>query len=307
MGIAGNRPEVDPKLLGTLVCPLTKGPLVYDRVRQQLISPQAGRAYQIRDGIPIMLPDWADDAAIDTFAEKYPNNRQTEPSIMRAIMEALGEANSVVNVGAGTGSYEPSDVWVIAIDPSLAMISRRPSGSARAVVGLAEALPFAAKVFDAALAFMTIHHWKDWKQGLREMRRVATSRVLVLTWDQWATEQWWAPDRYWEGLKRVDRSRVVEANDVVNVLGRAEVFKLPIPHDCRDGFDLAYWRRPEELLKDDVLDSMSIFRDLEPQEREAGKHRLAQELADGTWMKLYGHLMQLSELDLGLQLVVVDV
>ena len=188
----------------------------------------------------------------DIIGTSYPVTRRTEPRIAAQVWDALGDARTVVNVGAGTGSYEPSDRDVTAVEPSALMRSQRPSGAARCVAGLAERLPFRDGSFDAAMAFATVHHWQDPIAGLREMQRVAR-RVVVFTHD--------TSDRGWRQRFWLTRDYLPEVADLLygrpslcelaGAIG-ARVEPVPIPWDCVDGFFEAYWRRPEAYLDERV-------------------------------------------------------
>ncbi len=244
--------------------------------------------------------------AYDRLGERYSTTRHPDPSIARSIALAIGDARTIVNVGAGTGSYEPRDRRVVAVEPSQVMLAQRPPGAAPAVRAFAEALPFAADSFEAAVALLTVHHWSNARSGLAEMRRVARRRVVVLTWDQEANEQWWLPMIYFPGIREIDRRRVISIDFIAGSLGAVKIQPIPIPHDCRDGFDIAFWRRPQAYLDPNVTASMSNFALLNATEREEGARQLKSDLEDGTWTARFGHLLDLNELDLGLRLVIFD-
>lgn len=235
----------------------------------------------------------------DTLGIGYVDRRRPEPRIAERILAALGDAASVVNVGAGTGSYEPADRRVIAVEPSARMLRQRRPGSAPAVQARAEELPFATNSFASALAVLTMHHWSDWRRGVAELRRVA-ARVVVLTWDP-AHAGFWLVQEHFPDLLAHDRGIFPPIDELADALGRAKVEGVAIPADCCDGFLGAYWRRPECYLRDDVRQSISTFArlgDVEPR-----LQRLGAELADGTWQQRNGHLLALDELDVGYRLV----
>jgi SAM-dependent methyltransferase len=189
----------------------------------------------------------------------------------------------------------------------MVMLRQRAADAAPAICAVAESLPFGANSFDTAMAVLTIHHWTDARKGLAEMQRVAKRRVVVLTWDQAVNDQWWLPSVYFPAIREIDRRRVVPIDFIVEVLGPCTIEAIPIPHDCADGFDIAFWRRPHAYLNAGVLASMSNFAVLDPTERAAGIRRLADDLADGTWAARFGDLLQLDELDLGLRLVTLEI
>jgi SAM-dependent methyltransferase len=237
----------------------------------------------------------------DAIGLGYRAYRRPDPRVAAAITEALGEADTVVNVGAGAGSYEPTDRPVIAVEPSAAMIAQRRSGGPPVVQASATHLPFRDGAFAAALAVLTVHHWPDRPRGLGQLARAARDRVVVLTWDP-ATPGFWLVDEYFPEIWAIDRPIFPTLDDLRSALGAIEIRPLPVPHDCSDGFLGAYWRRPEAYLDPGVRGAMSTFskiRDVEP-----GLARLRRDLADGTWLRRHGDLLDRTELDLGYRLVV---
>jgi SAM-dependent methyltransferase len=243
----------------------------------------------------------------DRWGARYSTTRHSDPSIARRVVQALGAARTVLNVGAGTGSYEPRDRRLVAVEPSAVMLAQRAVEAAPAIRAVAERLPFRTGAFDAAMAIFTIHHWSDVRQGLIEMRRVAKQRLIILTWEQTVNEKWWLPQQYFPGIRDIDRRRAVPLDLIADTLGAVNVLPVPVPHDCIDGFDLAFWRRPHAYLDPDVLASMSNFAALEEEQRALGMQRLSRDLADGTWDASFGHLLGLTEVDLGLRLVTHDI
>jgi SAM-dependent methyltransferase len=239
----------------------------------------------------------------DRIGAGYNAHRRPDPRIGAAILHALGPVGSVVNVGAGAGSYEPTDRPVVAVEPSPTMIRQRPPGSAPVVQASATALPFRDGAFDAALAVLTVHHWPDRARGLGELQRVAGDRAVILTWEPDAA-RFWLVDDYFPALAALDRPIFDTLDDLRRILGPVEIQPLPIPHDCVDGFLGAYWRRPHAYLDPAVRGAISTFSkigDVEP-----GLVRLRRDLEDGTWTRRYGHLATRSELDLGYRLVIAQ-
>jgi SAM-dependent methyltransferase len=237
----------------------------------------------------------------DTIGIGYRALRRPDPRIAAAIAEALGPAASVVNVGAGAGSYEPADRRVVAVELSREMIRQRPAGAAPVVQATATALPFRTRAFDAALAVLTVHHWPDRAQGLAELRRVARDRVVILTWEPDAA-RFWLTDDYFPELVATDRAIFPTRDDLERSLGPVELRPLPVPHDCLDGFLGAYWRRPQAYLDPAVRGAISTFGkigDVEP-----GLARLRRDLEDGTWTRRHGPLLTRPALDLGYRLAV---
>jgi SAM-dependent methyltransferase len=231
----------------------------------------------------------------------YAGLRRPDPRLATRICQALGAADTVVNVGAGAGSYEPLDRHVMAVEPSLTMIHQRPRGSASVVRASATDLPFKDAAFAAALAVLTVHHWPDRARGLRELARVARDRVVVVTWEP-AFSGFWLIDDYFPVIGELDRRICPTAAEFQQALGDLTICPLPIPHDCTDGFLGAYWRRPHAYLKGEVRRAISAFAKIAGVEE--GLTRLAQDLVDGTWQRRHGHLLHQEELDLGYRVVI---
>jgi SAM-dependent methyltransferase len=240
----------------------------------------------------------------DTIGRGYDTHRRPDPRLAAAIAGALGRASSVVNVGAGAGSYEPVDRPVVAVEPSAAMLRQRRRGAAPAAQASATDLPFRDAAFGAALAILTVHHWPDRARGLAELARVARDRVVIVTWDPDARYAFWLVDDYFPEIPAIDRVIFPTLDDFRRVLGPIDARPLPIPHDCIDGFLGAYWRRPEAYLDAGVRGAISTFTkvaDVEP-----GLARLRADLADGAWERRHGHLRQREAVDLGYRLVVAE-
>jgi SAM-dependent methyltransferase len=239
----------------------------------------------------------------DTIGLGYAAQRRPDPRIAARLTAALGDVRSVLNVGAGTGSYEPDDMAVVAVDPSVVMLAQRPPEAAPAVRARAEALPFADGAFDAVLGVLTLHHWTDRSGGLAECARVARERVVLLTWDPAATGFWLVQD-YLPAFLDADRLTFPPIERYATSLGpgtHVEVAPVPIPRDCVDGFLGAYWARPAAYLDPAVRAGISSF--ARPG-AEPGLTRLAADLASGAWHARYGHLLDADDLDLGYRLVV---
>ncbi|MGN6500637.1 MAG: class I SAM-dependent methyltransferase [Tsuneonella sp.] len=239
-------------------------------------------------------------ALYDTIGVDYANLRRPDPRLARAIEQALGDAGSVLNVGAGTGNYEPAGRQVTAVEPSAAMIAQRPPGAAPVVQASAEVLPFADDSFDAAMGVLTVHHWADPAKGLAEMRRVARGPVVLLTFDP-ANRVAWVLD-YWPQLAELDAAHMPPLSLYGEMLGPIELIPVPIPHDCTDGFLYAYWRRPQAYLDPLVRKAISSFWKIDG--AQAGFDRLAADLASGAWNARYGHLLEQETCDAGYCLVV---
>ena len=242
-------------------------------------------------------------AVYDKIGIGYANLRKPDHRIAKAIYQALGDARSVLNVGAGTGSYEPTDRLVTALEPSAEMISQRPREAATAHQGVAEALPFADNQFEAAMAVLTVHHWSNLEIGLNEMRRVATDRLVILTFDP-AAPYFWLAD-YIPEIIELDQPIMPELAAFERILGEITVESISIPKDCTDGFLGAYWQRPEAYLDPKVRAAISTFSKLE--NISDALARLTEDLESGVWEKRYGHLMEAESLDIGYRLVVAEI
>src|SRR5204863_5520207 len=238
----------------------------------------------------------------DTIGAAYSLTRCTEPRIAAQVWAALGDARTVLNVGAGTGSYEPSDREVTAVEPSAVMRAQRPAGAARCVAATAESLPFEDQSFDAAMAFATVHHWQDPIAGLLEMRRVAR-RVVVFTCD--TTDRSWRR-RFWltrDYLPEVAASRVGLATELARAIG-ARMEPVLVPWDCTDGFFEAYWRRPEAYLDEDVRRGISVWTSVGPDAEQRTVRRLGDDIASGRWADRNHDLLDLEAAELGLRLLI---
>lgn len=238
-------------------------------------------------------------AIYDTIGLNYADLRRPDARLAKAIHAALGPGRSVINVGAGTGSYEPNDRHVIAVEPSIEMIRKRPAGAAPVIQASAEALPFDDGSFDAAMAILTVHHWRDAPAGLREMRRVARGRVVLLTFDP--ASRPWLTD-YIPALAALDAAQMPAMSDYEKWLGPVRIGPVPIPHDCTDGFLYAYWRRPQAYLDPHVRSGSSSFWALK--DTEHGLRRLAQDLASGMWERRYASLLERDTIDAGYRLII---
>ncbi|WP_335973105.1 MULTISPECIES: MerR family transcriptional regulator [Streptomycetaceae] len=240
----------------------------------------------------------------DVIGSAYPATRRTEPRIAARVWEALGDARTVLNVGAGTGSYEPPDREVTAVEPSAVMRAQRPAGAAPCVAAAAEHLPFPDGAFDAAMAFSTVHHWRDPIAGLREMRRVAR-RVVVFTYDAsdpGRRERFWLTRDYLPEFADllVDWPSLADLTRAIG--GRAE--PVLVPWDCADGFFEAYWRRPEAYLDEHVRRAVSVWTRVGPQAERRAVRALRDDLGSGRWAERNRDLVALDAAELGLRLLV---
>ncbi len=228
--------------------------------------------------------------------------RREDPRIAAGIRAALGDARTVVNVGAGAGAYEPADLEVVAVEPSEVMIAQRPAGSAPVVRAVAEELPFEDGSFDAAMAVLSDHHWSDHDRGLSELRRVAR-RVVLFTWDPAMVNDSWLVSEYLPGFEQLIPTGF-SLQHTVDRLGGARVEPVPVPHDCVYGFLHAYWRRPHAYLDPAVRAGISVFALMDAASVQSGLARLRRDLESGAWERSHGDLLELEELDLGYRLLV---
>jgi SAM-dependent methyltransferase len=239
----------------------------------------------------------------DSIGAGYRLRRRPEPRISRQILRALGPGRSLANIGAGSGSYEPPDRFVVPIEPSATMIRQRARSAALAVQALAANLPLRDACVDASMAVLTVHHWQQRARGLDELARVARHRAVILTWDP-ASAGFWLTQDYFPEILEIDRRIFPPISDLLRAFGRASVHAVPIPHDCVDGFLGAYWRRPKAYLDSAVRSGMSTFSKV----NVAGPlARLRADLASGSWMRRYGRSLRGRDADLGYRLIVADV
>jgi SAM-dependent methyltransferase len=242
----------------------------------------------------------------DQIGLGYSDIRRPDPRLAAPITAALGDARTVLNVGAGTGSYEPSDRQVVAVEPSAEMIAQRSPSSAPVVRAEAESLPFQADSFDAALAILTIHHWKDVSTGLAELRRVARDRVVLLTVDPEVLLELWLNRDYWPEMSELESGRMPSMSELEADLPAPTSMSVPVPRDCSDGFASAYWGRPEAILDPAVRQASSNWHGISAEATERGLRQFQKDLESGEWDRRYGHLRTQDSLDVGLRLVVAE-
>jgi SAM-dependent methyltransferase len=239
----------------------------------------------------------------DRIGVGYREVRRPDPRIAARIDAALGDARTVLNVGAGTGSYEPVDREVTAVEPSELMISQRPEQAAPVVQATAELLPFDDDSFDAAMAVITVHHWTDLEAGLAEMARVTRDRILILTFDPTPLEEFWLVRDYFPRAGEIHSGFMPPIATLTAMLPQAEVEVVPVPSRCEDGFFFALWDRPEMHLDPDVRLASSCWHQMTPEETDRGLAALQADLRSGEWDRRYGGLRSAAELDVGLRLL----
>ncbi len=238
----------------------------------------------------------------DRIGQGYTAVRREDPRIAAQIHAALGDARTVVNVGAGAGSYEPRDRDVIAVEPSPVMLAQRPVGAAPAVQASAGALPFDDGAFHASMAILSDHHWPDRTAGLQELRRVASRCTVVLQCDLEAQLDFWLVRDYLTTF----RPESMTIAELAGHVGARRIDPVPIPHDCHDGFLAAYWRRPQAYLDQRVRDGISVFRLMPPAEVDEAIGRLRVDLESGTWARRNADVIEREAMDYGYRLVIAE-
>jgi SAM-dependent methyltransferase len=236
----------------------------------------------------------------DRIGRGYAHARRADPRIADAIEQALGDAHDVLNVGAGTGSYEPAARRVLAVEPAAEMRAQRPPESAQCIAAAAEQLPLPDASVDAAMAIYTDFHWRDRREGVAEMLRVSRDRVVLLTVDRRAAERYWLTRDYFPAANEM----FAPLASITELFPASpQITPIPIPHDCRDGFVHAFWKRPHALLDPDLRTTMALFARLPPDVVHAGVRRLRADLESGAWEQRNHELADLESLDLGHRLI----
>jgi SAM-dependent methyltransferase len=245
-------------------------------------------------------------AGYDSIGSNYAQFRRADPRIATQIRAALGDAQTALNVGAGTGSYEPSDRTVVAVEPSRLMISQRPQNAAPAIQGVAEALPFPSQSFDAAMATLTLHHWSDKPRGVRELQRVAPRIVIMMSFELELLPPFWLIDDYLPEITHLDYGPRLSPDDIATIINATSIEIVPVPHDCHDGFLCAYWRRPDRYLDPGVIASISATARLDHDVLKRGLARLAADLRNGQWSSRHRDLLERTQMDYGYRLIIAD-
>ncbi|HEX7298659.1 MAG TPA: class I SAM-dependent methyltransferase [Solirubrobacteraceae bacterium] len=245
-------------------------------------------------------------AAYDEIGRDYGEYRRADPRLAAAIWAALGNARSVINVGAGSGSYEPADRDVLAVEPSAVMIAQRPPGAARALQATAESLPLYDDSFDAAMAVLTLQHWTDVEQGLAELSRVARQRIVLVTMDVEQLGEHWLIRDYIPETLATQAVAFPSISSLERALPGASVSVLAVPRDCTDRFMAALWARPEDYFDPRLRNATSAWHELPDQIVERALGTLRCDLDSGRWDERYGHLRRMPELDVGLRIVCAE-
>lgn len=231
----------------------------------------------------------AGDVDYGQIGDGYSVFRKPDPHIAIQILDALGDATTILNVGAGTGSYEPVGRQVTAVEPSEFMRAQRPSNLKPAIDGVAEDLPFEDASFDASMAIVTVHQWSDLAKGLAEMRRVTRGRVVLLVCDPELMSDYWLND-YIPEVREIEASRFPSIERIRIALGgEVSVLPVPVPLECRDGFNEAYYGRPEMFLDERARLACSSWSLVPKEAVERFVDDLSSDLATGRWDEKYGH------------------
>jgi SAM-dependent methyltransferase len=239
----------------------------------------------------------------DTIGRTYAVTRGEDPRLRERIHAALGDARTVLNVGAGTGSYEPRDREVLAVEPSAVMRAQRRPDAAPAVEGSADALPFGDASFDATMAVLTDHHWPDRPGGLRELRRVARKRAVLFTFDPSYVDAFWLTRDYIPGFRDLPGMTLEE---IASHFRPTRIDPVPVAHDWQDGFLFAFWRRPEAYLDPVVRANISVFARLDEAEVAEFVARLRADLDSGAWARRNADVLAAEELDGGYRLMIAE-
>lgn len=267
--------------------------------RRRVLSYAGTRSVEI----PVMRNTISD---YDALGDTYSGHRRPDPVIQSHIETELGDARTVLNVGAGPGSYEPLSRYVVAIEPSVAMRRQRPPTHSPALIATADSIPFDDLSFDAAMAVLTIHHWPNLGQGLREVRRVTKGPVVIMTFDPDAETEFWLAD-YLPEMTVVEKARYPSLNVIEESIGSwCKVVPIPVTLNCNDKFQVALYGRPEEFLKQEVRDSQSAWKFLPDGAESRFVEKLSHDIASGGWDEKYGHLRTKPTIDCQLRLVVSE-
>lgn len=235
-------------------------------------------------------------AIYDKIGIDYAQKRQSDPRIASQILEKLKGAKRIVNIGAGTGSYEPKHMDLIAIEPSQEMIKQRPENAHKVIQGSAESLPLPDQSFSHALTILSMHHWKNRELAFKEINRVATDKFVAVSWNP-ESKPFWLTRDYFPEMIEVDRQIFPSVRELETNFDNVEVCPLLIPEDCIDGFLAAYWKRPSAYLNKAVRQSISSFSKLD--NINTGLEKLEFDLETGSWHKTNRSILNKTTLDTG--------
>lgn len=240
------------------------------------------------------------DAIYDDIGNNYSVTRGTDPKIAEQLYSELQGATRIVNIGAGTGSYEPENMEVVAVEPSAVMISQRKVGSHRVEQAFAEKLPFENSSFSHAMTVLSMHHWQDRARAFQEINRVTTEKFVAITWDP-TSEPFWLTRDYFPEIYEMDKRIFPDLEELNEYFDEVTMRPLQIPSDCQDGFLTAFWKRPEAYLSSTVRQAMSPFSKIK--NLSAGLQKLEDDLASGVWASNNHAILGLSWLDVGYRVI----
>mgnify|MGYP000595294586 CR=1 FL=1 len=243
----------------------------------------------------------------DSFGQEYTHHRQTDPRIAAYVLKELKGMNTILNVGAGAGSYEPNDKYVVAVEPSKVMRAQRiATGKKPALEATAETLPFDDDSFDACMAIVTVHHWPDIEKGLKHLRRIARKKVIVMTFDPDCLNDFWNAE-YFPELIEIEKNRYPKNELVVETLGgNSSIVSVPVPHDCVDGFQEAFFARPEAFLDKAVRTNQSAWGFLPDGKEDELVKRLHNDLTSGQWDEKHGAHRTMPAMTCALKLIIAS-
>ena len=236
----------------------------------------------------------------DNIGRNYSVTRCTDPKVAAQLYPELEGATRIINIGAGTGSYEPEDAPLVAVEPSAKMIAQRKAGSHRVEQAFAEKLPFEDNSFSHAMTILSMHHWGDRSQAFSEINRVATDKLVAITWDP-TSEPFWLTRDYFPEIYETDKRIFPDLDELKDHFDDVVMRPLLIPSDCEDGFFAAFWKRPDAYLDPNVRQATSPFSKVE--RLEEGLQKLADDLASGAWAKQNAAILALASLDVGYRLI----
>lgn len=240
------------------------------------------------------------DPLYDDIGINYSVTRGTDPKIAKQLNSELQGATRIVNIGAGTGSYEPEDIDLVAVEPSAEMIAQRKLGAHRAEQAFAENLPFEDSSFSHAMTVLSMHHWENRALAFKEINRVATDKFVAITWDP-NSDPFWLTRDYFPEIHEMDKDIFPNVEELNKYFDEVISIPLQIPSDCKDGFLAAFWKRPEAYLNSTVRQSISPFSKIK--NVSEGLQKLEDDLASGVWAKNNLAILSLSSLDVGYRII----
>ncbi len=242
----------------------------------------------------------------DAIGHGYSSTRREDPELRDRIHAALGDSRTVVNVGAGTGSYEPSDRHVVAIEPSDVMARQRPAGRVPALRGTAAPLPLRDHSVDAAMAVLTIHHWDDQREsGVRELRRVARGPVVIVTYDADVCSEMWLNRDYLPEAAALDQATFPPIDELIGWLGgHVRVEPIMNSRNTPDWTLGSFWAHPERVLDAEARRATSAFARMDAVVLDRVVAEIARDIDNGVWDSRNGHLRALPEYDVGMRLLI---